>query len=166
MDLLNIEIETNGDDLRKEEKDDEEVPYKRDDFHSETRTEFLCPWTEKYPFVEDGYVFKSIKQYTQFEKAKIFGDKQTAVRILSTKDIKNQYLNGHRIKTFDESIWLLNKLNVLKRANQLKFEQNADIKQLLMSTPNATIRTLCGHWNGIVLLQLKADFLSKSNKWF
>lgn len=39
--------------------------------------EFLCPWIEKYPFVDDGLVFGSVKQYVQYKKAKIFADHET-----------------------------------------------------------------------------------------
>lgn len=82
--------------------------------------------------------FTCNEQFIMFSKAMLFGDKSTATKILSeTQPLQIKKL-GRQVKPFDQMKWEQSKDEIFKTGLRLKFEQNNDLKSLLLSHPNAT----------------------------
>ena len=72
-----------------------------------------------------------------YQKCMIFGDEESANRILSTEDTKEQQNIGRDAKGYVSKIWADVRQVVALRALMGKFEQNEDLKQKLLDTGDA-----------------------------
>ena len=97
---------------------------------------FLSNWYPS-PFDLDGVHFSSAEQYIMYQKCMIFGDEESANRILSTEDTKEQQNIGRDAKGYVSKIWAGVRQMVALRALMGKFEQNEDLKQKLLDTGDA-----------------------------
>ncbi|CAA7196498.1 NADAR family protein [Chryseobacterium potabilaquae] len=90
------------------------------------------------PFIKEGITYKTAEHYMMAKKAKLFEDNQTLQDILKS-DSPNQAKNlGRKVENFDFSIWDEHKYEIVKEGNLLKFSQNEELKEFLLST-NDTI---------------------------
>jgi len=94
---------------------------------------YLSQWS-KSPFKELGITFNCAEQYMMYKKASLFGDNETAKKILATNSPKEQKRLGRQVKNFDEKIWNSHKVKIVLRGNLLKFSQNPDLKKELLAT--------------------------------
>jgi ribA/ribD-fused uncharacterized protein len=90
---------------------------------------------EKYDFGDETKIitFKNAEQYMMFRKALLFNDMNIAYKILETispREIKNL---GREIKNFNATTWNKEKFEIVKRGNYLKFKQNKNLKETLLS---------------------------------
>ena len=69
-----------------------------------------------------------------YQKAKLFGDNDTAVAILNASDQKIQKSLGRLVKGFDPHIWDENKEMIVDQGNYYKFTQNKIMLIELLST--------------------------------
>ncbi len=138
----------------------------------------------KCSFSALGLTFNSAEQYMMFQKALLFDDKETAEKILNTRDVRKQKELGRQVKGFDDEIWKTNCLRIVYEANKYKFTQNEDLLLKLLSTqgqllveasPYDTIwgiglsaddpraqdkaQWLGTNWLGYVLTQLRDDII-------
>lgn len=90
------------------------------------------------PMTIDGVEYNSAEQYMMHQKALLFGDTETAEKIMKTDSPKDQKALGRLVKNFSESIWRHNCFSIVYRANLAKFTQNEDFKKLLMESGNRT----------------------------
>lgn len=82
--------------------------------------------------------FTCNEQFIMFSKAMLFDDKSTATQILlETQPLQIKKL-GRQVKPFDQMKWEQSKDEIFKTGLRLKFEQNNDLKSLLLSHLNAT----------------------------
>ena len=103
---------------------------------------------------EDGITYNSGEQYMMYHKAVLMKDFDTAKKILSIniydpKEKNESKVNFSKIKkikdlgrivaNFDEHLWNENKVNIVRRGNLLKFSQNDDLKQILLTTRDKII---------------------------
>lgn len=93
----------------------------------------LCQWW-KSKFIENDIEFNCCEQYMMYHKAMLFNDKETANKILNTKEPREQKKLGREVKNFDEHIWDVAKEKIVKNGNYLKFSQNEDLKEYLCDT--------------------------------
>lgn len=94
----------------------------------------LGQWN-KSPFIdENGIQYSCAEQYMMYNKAILFGDLETAQKIMNTTSPKEQQALGRIVKNFDKDIWDLNAKSIVIKGNILKFSQNPKQKELLMST--------------------------------
>jgi len=83
--------------------------------------------------------FTCAEQYMMYHKALIFNDTESAAKILKTKYPRQMKSFGRKIHGFDELVWNKHKVAVVERANLLKFTQNKDLQELLLSTEDKTL---------------------------
>lgn len=93
----------------------------------------LSQW---YPsvFDDDGVKFNTAEHFMMSEKANLFGDVDTWEEIVESKDPKEAKGLGRKIKNFDSWVWDLEKYDIVKKGNILKFGQHKKLKDFLLST--------------------------------
>ena len=69
-----------------------------------------------------------------YKKAILFNDLEKAAEILETKSPKIAKTKGRQVKKFVQEIWDKNAQDIVFKACLLKFSQNEDIKNYLLST--------------------------------
>jgi hypothetical protein len=77
--------------------------------------------------------FYNSEQYFMFVKAIVFGDNETAKKILATKDPKKAKALGREVKNYDDEIWSRMRYKVMVDANKAKFSQNKELKKIITS---------------------------------
>ncbi|MCP5059146.1 MAG: NADAR family protein, partial [bacterium] len=89
----------------------------------------------------DGVNFSSVEQYFQYNKAKKFGDTETATAILSTPSPLQQGQLGRRVNNFNEAIWVSARMPIMMEGLRLKFAQPALQATLLNTKPAVLVNT-------------------------
>jgi len=79
----------------------------------------------KSPFTLEGIEFNTCEQYMMYKKAELFGDIDSAKKILSTKNPNEQKGYGRLIKPFDDEKWMEVAYDVVVEGNRAKFIQNS-----------------------------------------
>ena len=77
--------------------------------------------------------FFNSEQYFMFIKAVVFGDIETAEKILKTKDPKKAKALGREVKNYDDKVWNEMRYKVMVDANKAKYSQNKPLASLLTS---------------------------------
>ena len=95
----------------------------------------LSQWW-KCTFEEDGVIFCCAEQYMMYQKALLFKDQDHADKILKAKDPKTIKALGRMVRNFDAGVWDTHKQEIVLQGNILKFSQNPELKQYLISTGN------------------------------
>lgn len=90
-------------------------------------------------FEEDGIVYKTAEHYMMVGKAKVFRDHEMIVKIIACETPKEAKAFGRKVANFDAKIWDQHKYRIVVQANVLKFSQNPDLKEFLLSTGNKVI---------------------------
>lgn len=90
-------------------------------------------------FEFNGITFSSAEQFMMHEKAILFNDNDSAKRILSTKNPREQKAIGRIVKNFDESIWAKESIEIVYEGNKAKFTQNQNLLNELMKTKGKTL---------------------------
>ncbi len=81
------------------------------------------------------------EQYFMKKKQELFDptNHDLAIKIMNSTNPKQIKKYGRLVKNFDESIWKINRYQIMLNGLRYKFSQNADIKELLLSTNDAII---------------------------
>jgi ribA/ribD-fused uncharacterized protein len=90
-------------------------------------------------FDEEGIVYKTAEHYMMVSKAKVFKDNEMIEKIVACETPKEAKAFGRQIANFDAAVWDQHKYQVVVKANVLKFSQNPELKQFLLSTGNTVI---------------------------
>lgn len=85
---------------------------------------------------ENGIEFKCCEQFMMYNKAILFGDTTIANKILQETTPKVIKTLGRKVRNFDENIWNEHKEEIVFKGNYLKFTQNEELKERLISTGN------------------------------
>src|ERR671914_131459 len=88
--------------------------------------ECLSQW---YParFEVDGCVFPTAEHYMMYHKARLFGDEDTAERLLDTPTPRDAKALGRRVKQFDEAMWNEHRFAIVVNGNLAKFSQTPSL---------------------------------------
>ncbi len=86
------------------------------------------------PFTDGENKFNCCEQYMMFIKAILFQDFTTAQKILDEKIPKKQKELGRKVKNFNTTKWNEFKESIVFMGNYYKFNQNLDLKKILLST--------------------------------
>ena len=94
-------------------------------------------WKSKFWSNVDNYC--CMEQYMMAKKAELFCDKDILQQILSCEEPKQIKLLGCKIKNFNEEVWNEVKYTIVLYGSFMKFTQNADLKEFLLSTGNSIL---------------------------
>lgn len=99
---------------------------------------FLSNWY-RCKFVIDDFEYLHVEQYMMAQKAKLFHDSARYTAILrATKPWECKDL-GKQVTPFDAKTWNAVKYDIVKDGNRAKYEQNPDLKRMLLSTGDAVL---------------------------
>ena len=90
-------------------------------------------------FFENNKQFGSSEQYIMYKKALLMGDNEIADKIIETSLPSVAKRLGRQVKPFDNELWNKHKFNIGLQAITLKFNQNDEIRRLLLATENRVI---------------------------
>ena len=90
-------------------------------------------------FVDNGVVYKTAEHYMMAAKARLFDDNEILELILEAHSPNEAKSLGRKVKNFNSEIWDYHKYQIVIQANQLKFSQNQDFKEFLLSTEDKVI---------------------------
>lgn len=110
-------------------------------------------------------IFSSSEQLFMYKKAELFKDDQMKEKILKAKTLKEAKGYGRLVKNFDTKIWNENKIDIMTEVLTLKFSQNQNLKNYLLSTKGYTLVEASPYdriW-GIGFNEF--DALKNKNKW-
>ncbi|GLW22631.1 hypothetical protein Mame01_26740 [Microbispora amethystogenes] len=85
-------------------------------------------------FTEDGHAFASAEHYMMAHKAWLFGDDQTAGKILAAGHPNEAKTLGRAVRDFDEQVWNAHRFDIVVRGSVAKFGQHADLRRFLLAT--------------------------------
>lgn len=90
-------------------------------------------------FTENGFVYKTAEHYMMANKAKLFHDNEILDKILKSETPNEAKSFGRKVKNFDPGVWDNHKYEIVKQANMLKFSQNQEFNDFLLSTEQKII---------------------------
>jgi len=125
----------------------------------------LSQW---YPscFVIDDTMYLTAEHYMMVQKALLFNDKETIIKILETNSPKEAKRLGRLVKNYDNDTWHRISLDVVIKGNIAKFQQNNKLGDFLKSTGDKIIVEASPYdkvW-GIGMSMNDPDILDES-KW-
>jgi ribA/ribD-fused uncharacterized protein len=86
------------------------------------------------PFEADGVRFSSAEHYMMWRKARLFGDEDTAARILEAGHPNQAKALGRTIAGFDEETWSRERFAIVTAASRAKFDAHDDLRAFLLGT--------------------------------
>jgi ribA/ribD-fused uncharacterized protein len=89
-------------------------------------------WRET--FTADGHVFASAEHYMMAHKAWLFGDDETAARILAAEHPGEAKKLGREVRGFDEAVWNDHRYDIVVRGNVAKFDRHPELRGFLLGT--------------------------------
>jgi ribA/ribD-fused uncharacterized protein len=100
--------------------------------------EFITPtcFSQWYPspFVEDGVDYPDAEHYMMARKAMLFSDEGSLKKILASKDPARAKFLGRKVTGFDHGKWEEHKFDIVLQGSLLKFSQNQELGEFLLST--------------------------------
>lgn len=84
----------------------------------------------------DGVKYNCCEQYMMHQKALLFGDTDTADKILAEPNQAEQKKLGREVKGFNDKVWIANCLSIVYKGNVAKFEQHDNLREELLATGN------------------------------
>ncbi len=114
-----------------------------------TRTEGDCTFffTEASPlsnwhpsvFKVEGTEYTCMEQYLMRQKANLFGDTETAQKIMKAETPRAMKDFGKNVKNFSDDTWKSKAEDIAIKGALEKFKQNPDLKQFLIGTETQTL---------------------------
>ena len=90
-------------------------------------------WAKK-DIVIDDIKYCTCEQYMMVEKARMFGDNLSAIKIMDSQDPSVQKALGRKVKNFDIDKWEKRARYIVETANYAKFTQHEDCQRQLMDS--------------------------------
>jgi hypothetical protein len=101
--------------------------------HGPLGKECLSQWFGA-PFTLDGRRFPTAEHYMMFQKALLFGDQQTADKILAAPNPGAAKALGRAVRGFVQATWDEHRSRIVVAGNEAKFGQNPDLRAFLLGT--------------------------------
>lgn len=86
-----------------------------------------------------GIHYGCCEQFMMVEKARAFGDTETANAIMATQNPRKQKALGRQVRGFDPDIWNGLCRDIVYRGNLAKYQQNPLLQDWLLATGDRTI---------------------------
>lgn len=101
---------------------------------------YCCQWYKSnFSSPKTGRTFICMEQYMMYQKAILFGDKESADKIMKETDPAKIQKLGRGVKNFDTEMWDEFKYGIVCYGNYLKFSQNETLKKWLKSTGDSIL---------------------------
>ncbi|SPT70503.1 NADAR family protein [Anaerobiospirillum thomasii] len=94
-------------------------------------------WRQSFSAMNYTYLY--MEQYMMAAKAELFGDSVIRQQILECDDPKQIKELGRKVRGFDHKVWDKFKYSIVLNGNYLKFSQNRDLRDFLLSTYDKVI---------------------------
>ena len=85
-------------------------------------------------FVSEGQTFPTAEHFMMYRKALLFGDRDSAEAILLADNPGKAKALGRKVQSFNESVWVDRRTEIVEAGNRLKFSQNQDLAAYLSKT--------------------------------
>ena len=95
-------------------------------------------WYES-AFVHESIKYKTAEHFMMAQKAKLFNDKVSFLKIIKTEEPARVKKLGREVQNFNDVKWVENRLEIVKKANLLKFEQSPKLKKYLLNTGDSIL---------------------------
>lgn len=99
---------------------------------------YPSPFAEKDEAGKERH-FKTSEQYMMYHKALLMGDTEIAEQTLQAETPADAKGLGRKVRNFDQKIWDANCDRVVEEGNFLKFNQNDELKKVLLNTGDRQI---------------------------
>ena len=99
---------------------------------------YLSNW-HKCVFKDDQFLYPSSEAYLMTQKALLFGDIESATKIIKTREPRKQKALGRLVKGFNDTVWNQHKFEIMVKGLFLKFSQNKSLKNQLLATGSKTL---------------------------
>ncbi|WP_229401742.1 NADAR family protein [Micromonospora okii] len=86
------------------------------------------------PFAVDGRVFDTAEHWMMWRKAVLFGDEETAGRVLAAGHPQRAKALGRQVCGFDEAVWAAHRYDVVVAGSVAKFAAHDDLRAFLLGT--------------------------------
>lgn len=116
---------------------------------------FLSNWY-KSEFTVNGVKFVNSEQWMMYQKAKIFGDDETAQKILTSTSPSEIKGLGRKVRNYSDTIWNGVRQIVVYEGLKAKFEQNPDLAKQLLDTGD-DILVECNPYDNIWAIHMTED---------
>ncbi|MFI9007692.1 NADAR family protein [Actinosynnema sp. NPDC053489] len=93
----------------------------------------LSQWWEA-PFTADGLTYRTAEHFMMRGKALLFGDEETADRVLAARTPAEAKALGREVRGFDQEVWAAHRVDVVVRGNLAKFTAHDDLRGFLLGT--------------------------------
>lgn len=80
----------------------------------------------------DGLKWPTSEHVFMAMKAKLFNDQESYDKIQLAEHPREAQLIGRKVANFDQTVWDEKKVGIMISANQLKFDQNSELKERLL----------------------------------
>jgi len=84
-------------------------------------------------------IYNCAEQAMMAEKARMFGDTETLIKILDSDDPKEQKRLGREVKNFDEDKWNEERFEIVKKINIYRFSHDKEARKSLLETGHKII---------------------------
>lgn len=85
------------------------------------------------PFAVDGETYATAEHWMMVQKARLFGDEATALRIFAAATPSQAKALGREVRGFEQSRWEQQRFALVCAGNQHKFSQHSDLAAFLLS---------------------------------
>lgn len=102
-----------------------------------TKSCFSQWWKSDFLSIVDTYC--CMEQFMMANKAELFGDNEIREQILQCSDPKQIMALGRKVRNFDETVWNEVKYSIILNGNYLKFTQNPELREFLLSTGDSVL---------------------------
>ena len=123
----------------------------------------ICPFLKGYlsnwyksEFTVDGIKFVNSEQWMMYQKAKTFGDEETAKKILASTSPSEIKGLGRKVKNYNDTVWNGVRQIVVFEGLKAKFGQNEDLKKQLLATGD-DILVECNPTDSIWAIHMSED---------
>ena len=93
----------------------------------------------KSDFWSVSHTYSCMEQFMMANKAELFGDKEIREQILQCSTPRQMKALGRKVRNFDETIWNEIKYSIVLNGNYLKFTQNSELRDFLLSTGDSIL---------------------------
>lgn len=94
-------------------------------------------WNSK--FIHEGVVYHTTEHWMMAEKARLFNDHDSLIKILSAKSPGEAKKWGRSVIGFKQDTWEEHRFRIVVLGNYLKFTQNAALETYLLNTKNRVL---------------------------